>query len=345
MGNVRKIEFCAASNIKFAEASGVMNHRQLQTFYWAVRLGSFAKAAAHLHATQSAVSMRIQELEAHLGVTLFDRTLRTAQITPEGAALLPLAEDVLQAAERFERAAGKRGEISGYVRLGVTEVVALTWLPDLLMKLRELHSAVQVEIEVSLSHLLEEKLQRGMLDLIFAASELQPSEFSSRALGMMQFVWVASPGLEGLPDVLTPATIPLVPIIATSREWHFRGSTLSWLTSNDVRFRKLTICNTFRTAASLAMAGLGVAYVPEALYQEDLKNGRLRMVPCWPRNPPLQIFAIAPLSKPTAAGIAIESLAGDLASKHPGWLVAASEDGRSTASARTNDREADTLSP
>ncbi|MDJ1466125.1 LysR family transcriptional regulator [Nitratireductor sp. GZWM139] len=298
-----------------------MNHRQLETFYWAARLGSFARASAHLNATQSAISTRIQELEAHLAVTLFDRTRRSARITAEGAALLPLVQEVLDAAERLEQAAGRQPQVAGYVRLGVTEIVALTWLPELLSELRSAYPAVQVEIEVSLSQHLERKLERGTLDLIFAASDMQPSEFVSRQLGMIQFVWVAGPGLDGLPDMLTPETIPFVPIIATSREWQFRGSTLTWLTSNEVRFRKVTICNTFRTAASLAIAGLGVAYVPEALYRAELESGSLRKIDCWPLNPPLNIFSIAPLARLGEAAAAVSSIAGNAAARHPCWIT------------------------
>ena len=55
-----------------------MNLRQLETFFWAARLGSFAKAAQRLNATQSAVSMRIQEIENRLNTVLFDRSLMGA---------------------------------------------------------------------------------------------------------------------------------------------------------------------------------------------------------------------------------------------------------------------------
>ena len=51
-----------------------MNIKQLETFYWIERLGSFSAAADKVFATQSTVSMRIHELEESLGVKLFDRT-------------------------------------------------------------------------------------------------------------------------------------------------------------------------------------------------------------------------------------------------------------------------------
>ena len=298
-----------------------MNHRQVETFYWAARLGSFAKAADRLNATQSAVSMRVQELESDLGVILFDRTQRSARVTAQGAALVPLAEQILDAAERFAKAAAGHARASGYVRLGVTEVVALTWLPSFVAGLRKSHPAIQLEIEVSLSHILEDRLLRGTLDMIFAASEMNPSEFSSRKLGSIQFVWVASPAVEGLPDVLTPAAMALAPIISTSREWQFRGSTLSWLITNDVRFRRITICNTFRTAASLAMSGIGIAYVPENLYASELGSGLLKTIGCSPPIRPLTMFAIAPLSGSVSARSAVETAAALAAAQHPCWIA------------------------
>jgi DNA-binding transcriptional LysR family regulator len=61
-----------------------MNLRQVETFYWAAKLGSFSAAAERMNATQSTVSMRIQEIERDLGVALFDRVQRTARLTPKG---------------------------------------------------------------------------------------------------------------------------------------------------------------------------------------------------------------------------------------------------------------------
>ena len=61
-----------------------MNLRQIETFYWAAKLGSFSAAAERMNATQSTVSMRIQEIERDFGVALFDRSQRTVRLTPKG---------------------------------------------------------------------------------------------------------------------------------------------------------------------------------------------------------------------------------------------------------------------
>src|SRR5690606_29587057 len=106
--------------------------KQIETFYWAARFGSFSRAARHVHMTTSTVSMRIQELEAKIGVRVFDRSRRRVQLTPEGLQLLPLAEQMLTTLNSIVKTVARSNAITGYVRLGVAEVVALGWLPTLI---------------------------------------------------------------------------------------------------------------------------------------------------------------------------------------------------------------------
>ncbi|QIG50446.1 LysR family transcriptional regulator [Nordella sp. HKS 07] len=287
-----------------------MNHKQLETFYWAARLGSLAKAAARLHATPSAVSMRIQELETQLKVRLFDRSQRTVHLTPEGAALLPLVEDVIRAMNRLTESPGRDVEVvSGYIRLGVIETVALTWLPEFLTQMKTRHPQVQIEVEVALSYILEEKLHRSALDMAFAPCELSTTRFRLKELEHVSFVWVASPRMAALPSSLTPNNVLDVPIIATSHEWQLRGSGLTLLSWNDMRVRHATICNTAKVAAHLAQEGLGVAYVPRRLFENELRLGVLRIVPSRPEPPPLILYSVVPWTKTTLAQNTAEDVA------------------------------------
>src|SRR4051794_364540 len=72
----------------------------VRTFVAAADAGQFQEAAADLSITQQAVSKRIAALEKDLGVRLFTRTARGAQLTIDGQAFLPHARDLLQAEER-----------------------------------------------------------------------------------------------------------------------------------------------------------------------------------------------------------------------------------------------------
>ncbi|WP_446215098.1 LysR family transcriptional regulator [Micromonospora sp. IBHARD004] len=72
----------------------------VRTFVAVADAGQFQEAAAHLSITQQAVSKRIAALEKDLGVRVFTRTARGAQLTIDGQAFLPHARDLLQAEER-----------------------------------------------------------------------------------------------------------------------------------------------------------------------------------------------------------------------------------------------------
>ncbi|MFG3052514.1 LysR family transcriptional regulator [Kitasatospora sp. NPDC048239] len=77
-----------------------MDLEAVRTFAAVAEAGQFQKAAADLSITQQAVSKRIAALERDLGVRLFTRTPRGAELTIDGQAFLPHARDLLRAAER-----------------------------------------------------------------------------------------------------------------------------------------------------------------------------------------------------------------------------------------------------
>jgi DNA-binding transcriptional LysR family regulator len=76
---------------------------QLEVLEAIDRFGSFAAAAKHLHRATSAVSYAVKSLESALGVSLFERTGRSAKLTPAGRVVLESGGDVLERSRRLER--------------------------------------------------------------------------------------------------------------------------------------------------------------------------------------------------------------------------------------------------
>jgi DNA-binding transcriptional LysR family regulator len=64
---------------------------------------NFSQAARRLHMAASPLSQRIKDLERELGHELFERTTHRVDLTPAGAALLPMARDILERARRYAR--------------------------------------------------------------------------------------------------------------------------------------------------------------------------------------------------------------------------------------------------
>lgn len=142
-----------------------MELRQLRAFVKAAEFGHFGQAATQLHQTQSALSKQIQELEASLGVHLFQREGRGIRITTDGELLLSRAEHILaQAASMMSQAkALERGEL-GRLRLGFSPVSGIHLLPQLLRRLQRKAPGIELELIEAPSDRQLELLSQGNID-------------------------------------------------------------------------------------------------------------------------------------------------------------------------------------
>jgi DNA-binding transcriptional LysR family regulator len=119
----------------------------LQAFVAIVDTGTFHKAGEHLSLTQTAVSRRLQQLEAQLGVKLIDRTTRAWSLTPVGAAFLPKARQLvtdLEAAMLELR--DVRRHRRGAVVIACVITAALHFLPDVLPRYARRYPGNRIKI-------------------------------------------------------------------------------------------------------------------------------------------------------------------------------------------------------
>ncbi len=106
----------------------------LRTLVAVSETGSFTRAAAQVHRTQSAVSMQIKRLEQTVGKPLLERDRRQARLTREGEALVEYARRILKLHEEA-LAAVSEPEITGLVRIGTPDDYAAGFLPQVLSDL------------------------------------------------------------------------------------------------------------------------------------------------------------------------------------------------------------------
>jgi DNA-binding transcriptional LysR family regulator len=122
--------------------------RQLQYFIAVAEELNFTRAAERLNVVQQALSTAIAQLEALLGIKLFERTTRTVTLTGAGAAWLPYAREALAAADRAAEAAGDLAAgRAGRLRLGLAATFALDLTPLLLRAFAERFPLVELELE------------------------------------------------------------------------------------------------------------------------------------------------------------------------------------------------------
>lgn len=127
-----------------------MNIEHLRTFKELARLGSFSEAAKKLHISQPAVSFQLQRLEQELGVQLIDRSQRAAELTEAGKRLLRFSETVETEYNNLQYEIGKmQEEVSGDLRIAASTIPGEYILPPLLAEFKKLHPAVKVQVDVS----------------------------------------------------------------------------------------------------------------------------------------------------------------------------------------------------
>jgi DNA-binding transcriptional LysR family regulator len=269
-----------------------MTLKQLHTFYWVWRLGGFAAAAEHLRTTQSAVSMRIQDLERSLGVALFDRSQRSARLTAKGQELVKHAEQLITLATQIQHRIADPQVFSGTVRLGVTEFVAVTWLPRLVSAINENYPSVVLELDVDLTLNQLTKLQSGGLDLVILPGPIEEPGLENVPLGTVEFAWMASPKL-GVPRVkMTPRDLHAWPLLTLTRDSNLHALLGTWFEKNDATFRSVYVCNSIGVLAALTISGLGVSFLPRQHFAHEVQAGRLQVLDMTPKLPDLEYFAV-----------------------------------------------------
>ena len=167
--------------------------QQIETFYWVARLGGFHAAARHQHLTQPTISARIQELEEHLGVRLFERRRSRSGLTPAGRDALATAEKLLKLADNLEQI-GKHGDpLKGLLRLGANESIAHAGLADLLTQLKMRYPQMKIELTIDLGVALGRKLGARELDVAILNDSTDAPHVVETAIDIPTFTGLRRP--------------------------------------------------------------------------------------------------------------------------------------------------------
>lgn len=266
--------------------------KQLEAFAFVVDTGTFRAAATALGTTQPNISSRIAALEGALGVTLLYRDAGSVRLTARGGELLERTRDVLRAGEALLEAAGQQALIEERLRLGVTELVACTWLQPFLRLLRQAYPSLRVELQVDLSDQIEERLREGQLDLALQNGPFAFQATGERVLSQEAYLWVAAPDLAAtLAEGRSVARFFDSAVITHARQTTAGRALHALATQHGYDPSKIVHSSSLSACLPLVREGMGVALLPEALVAEDMASGRLRAFPADWTAPPLAFFA------------------------------------------------------
>lgn len=252
--------------------------KQLEALFWVAKLGGFESAAGQLNVSQSAISKRIAEIEVRFAEPLFDRSGRQALITNNGRVVLEIARQMLTLNEQLIAVARPADLTPQRFALGVTDLVALSWLPELLSGLSKQYPDATIEPEIDLTTNLIDRLQRRELDLTICPAVPDQPEFTNSELANIELYWLASPKLTDGRTTLSRKEILNLTLLTQSQKSVMHDVLKPIISNESLPFQKVLFCNNMAALAELAAAGLGITLLPATFFRRYIESDRLLIV-------------------------------------------------------------------
>lgn len=285
----------------------MVTFKQLEALHWIAHLGGFEAAAEKLHTTQSAVSKRIQELESAFGMPLFDRSRRAASLTEKGQEMLALATELLDRQSVFVERFSRPEVLKRRVRLGITELTALTWLPRLVRSIQLDYPNVTIEPDVDMSVNLNDKLAADRVDLIVVPDAFVDPRYARLPLRQVENAWMCKPGL--VRAVRRRLSLPELMQHTVLTQGALSGSGIifqRWLRSQGVTAKEAVSTNSLVALIGLTVSGLGISYLPIRCLGDLVAQGLLGVLKT---DPPLPKVDYVAMYRKDRAGTLIPSIA------------------------------------
>ena len=255
----------------------------LPLFDACIRFASFTRAAERMDLTQSAVTRRIQTLEADLGVALFRREGRVLKPTEDGLKLWQYATEVLKGLDIANADFGVAGDER--LRVGVLPSLGSRWLTPRLGPFIAGHPGLRIElvtIDADFGTGRKDPItwDPGTLDVVITWGRGSWRPLRSQMLFEERMLVVAAPDLVERHALTTPEAVIAAPrLIHTTRARAWTG----WAERKGIHDAgqgqgSLAFEHYFMVIEA-ARARLGVALVPDFLVEHELLGGGLATVP------------------------------------------------------------------
>lgn len=257
------------------------NLNDLLAFLAVARARSFTRAAAQLGVSQSALSHTVRELEARLGIRLLTRTTRSVSPTEAGERLLQtIGPRVEEIEAELDALTALRDKPAGTIRITATAYVAEAVLWPKLEKFLHAYPDIKLEIAIEngLTDIVAERFDAG----VRGGGQLAKDMIAVRIGPDVRYAVV------GAPAYLAKRQAPkrpqdLVGHDCINLRLATHGGLYAWEFEKGSRELKVRVDGqlVFNTSAQMltaALAGFGLAYLPEGMVQPDIAKRRLRRV-------------------------------------------------------------------
>lgn len=232
----------------------------LATLLAVEQTGSFTQAAARLGIRQPTVSQHIRRLEKQAGRLLVERDTHSVSLTGDGEAMAGFARTILSAHEQAV-AYFSGSKPRGRLRIGMSDDLALTRLPQILRDFRRDNPAVDFNLTVDQSGLLHQRLESDRLDVFIG--KRPRGEERGQLVKRDRLVWVGTPNTKL--DLSRPLPLVLYPTPSVSRTEVHRA-----LSHARIPYRSACIVNGVNGLIAGVAAGVGISALAASLVPAQL---------------------------------------------------------------------------
>lgn len=250
---------------------------QLRTFIAAADAGSFSAAGRELRRAQSVVSQTLANLEAHMGVKLFDRSHRYPTLTEEGRALLAAARGVAQRMNEFKgRAKALAGGLEPELSVVIDVLFPMDLVTDAIGAFQSKFPSVPLRLFVEALGAVAQPVLDGRCQFgIMGSLPIVPVQFSREPVSSVKLTLVVSPrhalGIYEGP-IPSSALSEHVQLVLTDRSELSKGREFGVLSPKTWRLSDLGAKHEF------LRAGLGWGGMPCGLVAADIAANVLREI-------------------------------------------------------------------
>lgn len=303
--------------------------RQITYFLAVARLRNFGRAAEVSHVSQPGLSSQIAQLESRLGGALFERGAGTGpvRLTALGERLLPIAQDLMDSAQRFQAVAkAGRGTLVGRVRLAMIPTVAPYLLPHLIGALRKSHPALDLELhevvtDEILSGIANHRFDAGLL----ALPVHEPGIAFEPVLRDSFLIALSEDDDSFLSGPARPESIAAERLLLLADGHCLRDQALEVCGLRSPRRRVNLQAASMATLMRMVASGLGMTLIPQLALADENHDERLRIVPFADPAPSRDLAVV--WRRNADAGTDARALAGVIRGLAPALGVKALSDG------------------
>mgnify|MGYP003676492822 CR=1 FL=1 len=287
-----------------------MDVRQLRYFLTIGRCGSFSRASVELNVAQPALSHHVANLEAELGVKLFDRSTRGVVATECGKTLMHHAEIILRQMTHATRDVQDcSSQPSGPVQIGLPTSVSIELAVPLLTEVEKRFPEITLNVNENHSGYLSEWLGSGQLDLAILFDVEENAAFDLTYILTEPLYFVTAPGGPAAGrDAVDLDSLNELPLVVTGQAHGLRQVLDRHQRDNGLRLNVKTELDSLSAIKKLVGAGYGHSVLPWCAIQAECRAGALCAVEI--RNPTLSREVYIASSKDWALSRAAEVIAG-----------------------------------